>query len=80
MSVKKFRGKIVSAKMQKTVVVAIEVHTKHAIYSKRVANTKRIKARNEIGALLGDEVMIEECRPISKEVNFRVVGKIKEKK
>ncbi len=80
MSTKKFRGKIVSAKMQKTVVVAVEMHKKHAVYQKAVKSTKRFKARNEIKALLGDKVVIEESRPFGGKVTWKVIEKIKEEK
>lgn len=76
MSVKTFKGKIVSNKMQKTVVVAVEMPKRHPIYDKVIKNTKRFKARDEIGLSVGDEVIIEECKPYSKEVSFRIVGKI----
>jgi small subunit ribosomal protein S17 len=73
MSSKKFKGKIVSAKMQKTVVVAVELPKRHPIYDKVVKNTRRFKARNEINALLGNEVLIQECKPFSKDVTWKVV-------
>jgi small subunit ribosomal protein S17 len=79
MSAKKFTGKIVSDKMQKTVVVTVEMHKKHPIYSKTVKNTRRFKARNETEAKLNDLVVIEECKPFSKDVSWKVVGKVKEK-
>jgi len=76
MSIKTFKGKVVSNKMQKTVVVAVEVPKKHPIYGKNIRNTKRFKARDDIGLSIGDEVIIEECRPFSKNVSFRIVEKI----
>ena len=79
MSTKKLTGKIVSDKMQKTVVVTVEMHKKHPIYSKIVKNTRRFKARNETDAKLNDVVVIEECRPFAKGVSWKVVGKVKEK-
>lgn len=78
MSVKTLKGKIVSNKMEKTVVVTVEMPKRHPIYEKTIKNTKRIKARDDIGLSLGDDVIIEECKPFSKEVSFRVVGKITE--
>ena len=69
---KVFIGKIVSDKMQKTVVVAVDVPKRHPLYTKEVKNTQRFKARNEIGAQLGDTVHIEESRPYSKEVTWKV--------
>lgn len=78
MSVKTFKGKIVSNKMQKTVVVAVEMPKKHPIYDKAIKSTKRIKAHDDIGLSVGDEVIIEECKPYSKKVSFKVVGEITE--
>lgn len=72
MSYKKFKGKIVSAKMEKTVVVAVEMPKRHPVYDKVVKNTRRFKARNEIGAVIGDRVAIQECRPYSREVTWKV--------
>ena len=76
MSTKTFKGKVVSAKMQSTVVVAVEMPKRHPIYDKIIKNTVRLKARNEMGVVLGDEVIIEECKPYSKEVSFKVIDKI----
>ena len=76
MSVKTFKGKVISNKMQKTVVVAVDLPKKHPIYGKNIKNTRRFKARDDVGLAVGDEVIIEECRPYSKNVSFRVVGKI----
>ncbi|MBU0535033.1 MAG: 30S ribosomal protein S17 [Patescibacteria group bacterium] len=73
MSSKKFKGKIVSAKMQKSVVVAVELPRRHPIYDKIVKNTRRFKARNEIEAVLGNNVLIQECKPFSKDVTWKVV-------
>lgn len=79
MSTKKLTGKIVSAKMQKTVVIAVEVDKKHNMYSKSVRNTKKFKARNETEAKLNDMVVVEECRPYAKDVSWKIVEKVKEK-
>ena len=78
MSVKTFKGKVVSNKMQKTIVVAIEMPKRHPVYEKVIKSTKRIKARNDIELSVGDMVIIEECRPFSKEVSFKVLSKISE--
>ena len=61
--------------MEKTVVVAIEMPKKHAIYEKQMKNTKKLKVRNEVGAEVGNVVIIEECRPLSKDVSWKVVQK-----
>ncbi len=76
MSVKTFKGKVISNKMQKTVVVAVDSPKKHPKYHKSIKNTTKMKARDEIGVKMGDEVIIEECRPFSKDVSFKVLSKI----
>lgn len=69
-------GKVVSVKMQNTVVVAIERKVPHKIYKKLIKVTKRIKAdTNGIDLLEGDNVVIEMTRPISKEKFFKVIKK-----
>lgn len=78
MSKKTLTGQVVSDKMTNTVVVAIDTSKKHPIYGKTIRRTKRIKARNEINAKTHDIVMIEECAPYSKEVNWKVVNIVKE--
>ncbi len=79
MSVKILKGKIISNKMDKTVVVAVDRPKKHSLYGKNVKNTKKIKARDDLGLSVGDYVVIEECKPFSKEVSFRVTSKITDK-
>lgn len=72
-------GKVVSDKMDKTIVVAIEDSVKHPLYKKIIKRTVKFKAHdenNECG--VGDRVMIMETRPISKDKNWRLV-KILEK-
>ena len=72
-------GKVVSNKMDKTIVVAIEDHVKHPLYKKIVKRTYKLKAhdeQNECG--IGDKVMIMETRPLSKDKRWRLV-KIVEK-
>ncbi len=73
MSKRILKGKIVSDKMQKTVVVAVDMSKRHPIYKKIVKNTKRIKARNETKAKLNDIVTIEESAPFSKQVSWKVL-------
>lgn len=67
-----FKGQVTSTKMQKTVVVAVDIPKRHPIYRKIVKNTRRFKARDEIGVNVGDIVTIEETKPYSKEVSFIV--------
>ena len=67
-------GKVVSDKMQKTVVVAIERRVPHPVYGKMVTRTKRLKAHDEENsAKTGDTVRIMETRPLSKDKRWRVV-------
>jgi len=67
-------GVVVSDKMQKTVVVAIERRFQHPLYGKMVTRTTRLKAHSEDnGAKLGDRVRIMETRPLSKDKRWRVV-------
>ena len=73
MAKKIFTGKVVSDKMQKTAVVAVEMHKSHSVYNKAVKNTRRFKARNEIGAKTGDTVIIEESPPYSRGVTFKIL-------
>ena len=66
-------GKVVSDKMDKTVVVAIEDNVKHPLYKKIIKNTIKLKAHdenNECG--IGDRVLIMETRPLSKDKRWRV--------
>jgi small subunit ribosomal protein S17 len=67
-------GKVVSNKMQKTIVVAVESLKKHRLYKKTYKVTKRFKAHDETNAAnIGDMVRIEETRPLSKEKRWRLV-------
>lgn len=70
---RRFKGKVISDKMEKTVVVAVERVSTHPVYKKQIKTTKRFKAHNELGAKAGDVVTIEETRPISKEKRWRVI-------
>jgi small subunit ribosomal protein S17 len=67
-------GVVMSDKMQKTVVVAIERRFPHPLYGKMVTRTKRVKAHCEDNsAKTGDRVRIMETRPLSKDKRWRVV-------
>ncbi|KKS26258.1 MAG: 30S ribosomal protein S17 [Parcubacteria group bacterium GW2011_GWC2_42_6] len=73
---KQLRGVVVSDKMQKTVVVAVTRIKRHPVYKKSYKVTARYKAHDEKGEhKVGDKVVIQECRPMSKEKRFRVVKK-----
>lgn len=66
-------GKVVSNKMDKTVVVAIEDNVKHPLYKKIIKNTIRLKAHDENNTCaVGDRVLIMETRPLSKDKRWRV--------
>lgn len=74
---RKLQGKVVSDKMQKTVVVKVERIKEHPKYKKRYKVHKKYKAHDEKGEYhVGDTVVIEESRPISKEKRWQVVKKI----
>ena len=67
-------GLVVSDKMQKTVVVAIERRIPHPVYGKMVTRTRRLKAHDEQNeAKTGDTVRIMETRPMSKDKRWRLV-------
>jgi small subunit ribosomal protein S17 len=67
-------GVVVSDKMQKTVVVAVERRVPHPVYGKMVTRTTRFKAHDEENASkVGDRVRIMETRPLSKDKRWRVV-------
>ena len=67
-------GRVVSDKMQKTIVVAIEDNIKHPLYGKVIKNTVKFKAHDENNECrIGDKVEIMETRPLSKDKNWRLV-------
>ena len=68
-------GKVVSDKMNKTIVVGVEDHVKHPLYGKIVKKTYKLKAHdenNECG--IGDTVKVMETRPLSKDKRWRLVS------
>ena len=74
---KKFEGIVISDKMEKTVVVKVIRKFPHPLYKKISSYSKKYKAHDEKNECkIGDRVMIEECRPISKTKRWRVVKKI----
>lgn len=67
-------GKVVSNKMQKTIVVAIEDSVKHPLYGKVIKRTFKLKAHDEENICqIGDKVKVMETRPISKDKRWRLV-------
>jgi small subunit ribosomal protein S17 len=74
---RKLEGTIISTKMAKTVVVKVERVKEHPKYKRRYKQHKKYKAHIEEGEYrVGDKVIIEECRPISKDKRWRVIKKI----
>lgn len=65
-------GVVVSAKMQKTVVVAVERFVRHPVYRKTIKRTSTFMAHDEKGAVKGDTVRIVESRPLSRHKRWRV--------
>lgn len=67
-------GKVVSDKMDKTIVVAVETRKRHPLYKKTMKTTKKYKVHDENNeAKVGDIVVIMETRPLSKEKRWRLV-------
>ena len=74
-------GTVVSDKMDKTVVVAIEDNVRHPLYKKIVNRTVKVKAHDENNICgVGDRVLIMETRPLSKDKRWRVVEIIEKAK
>ena len=74
-------GTVVSDKMDKTIVVAIETNVQHKLYNKIIKRTYKLKAhdeKNEAG--IGDTVKVMECRPLSKDKRWRLVEIIEKAK
>ena len=68
-------GKVVSNKMDKTIVVAIEYNVKHPLYGKIVKRTYKLKAHDENNECnIGDRVLVMETRPLSKDKRWRLVN------
>ena len=67
-------GKVISNKMDKTIVVAIEESVKHPLYSKVIKRTYKLKAHDEENVCgIGDKVKVMETRPLSKDRRWRLV-------
>ena len=77
MAKKKLQGMVVSAKMTKTVVVSVESVKEHPKYKRRYKIHKKFKAHDEKGEYKeGDNVIIEECAPMSRDKHFVVIKKV----
>ncbi len=74
-------GKVISDKMDKTIVVAVEEHVKHPLYNKIVKRTYKLKAHDENNECnIGDTVKVMETRPLSKDKRWRLVEVIERAK
>ena len=74
-------GKVVSNKMDKTIVVAIADNVKHPLYKKTIKRTTKLKAHDENNICnIGDRVEIMETRPLSKDKRWRLVNVIERAK
>lgn len=74
-------GKVISDKMDKTVVVAVEDHVKHPLYKKIMKRTYKLKAHDEENSCnIGDTVKVMETRPLSKDKRWRLVEIIEKAK
>jgi len=74
---RKLQGIVVSNKMEKTVVVNVERVKEHPKYKRRFKIHKKYKAHDENKEYkMGDKVVIEECKPLSKDKKWEVVGKV----
>ena len=74
---RRMTGVVTSNKMTKTVVVEITRTYRHPLYKKVVHSSKRVKAHDEIGCQIGDEVQIVESRPMSREKRWAVEAVVK---
>jgi len=74
MPVKQEIGIVISNKMQKTIVVKIEDRYSHPMYSKTLKKTKKYLAHDELETCnIGDQVLVEECRPLSKRKRWKLI-------
>jgi len=74
MPVKEKLGVVASNKLQKTIVVKIENRYPHPIYSKTMLKTKKYLAHDELQECnIGDKVLVQECRPLSKRKRWKLV-------
>lgn len=74
---KKLKGVVVSDKMDKTIVVVVTRLVKHGHYGKYIKVEKKYKAHNAGNEYkIGDRVVIEECRPLSRDKHFVVINRL----
>lgn len=68
------QGRVVSDKMDKTVTVLVERRVKHPLYGKFIRRSTKVHAHDEANECgIGDTVMVEQCRPLSKNKTWRLV-------
>jgi small subunit ribosomal protein S17 len=74
MPVKQQIGIVISDKMQKTIVIKVENRYPHPIYSKTLIKTKKYLVDDQLEKCnIGDQVLVEECRPLSKKKRWKLV-------
>jgi small subunit ribosomal protein S17 len=74
---RQFTGKVVSDKMSKTVTVKVDRTVLHPKYHKRYTRSTKMKAHDEKGEYhMGDVVVIEECKPLSRDKRWRVIARV----
>jgi len=74
MAVKQQIGTVISNKMKKTIVVKVENRYQHTIYSKTLIKTKKYLAHDELEECnIGDQVLLQECRPLSKKKCWKLI-------
>jgi small subunit ribosomal protein S17 len=74
MPVKQKIGTVVTNKMQKTIVIRVEDRYSHPIYSKTLSKTKKYLVHDELETCnIGDQVLVEECRPLSKRKRWKLI-------
>lgn len=78
MAKKQLKGSVVSNKMPKTVVIEVELVKENKKYRRRYRMQKRYKADAQEQYNIGDVVLIQECRPISKDKTWKVIKRISE--
>lgn len=73
-----FEGEVVSDKPEKTVIVRVDNTKIHPIYKKRYTKSRKYKVHDEKNEYkIGDVIVFEECRPLSKDKRWRVIKKVK---
>ena len=75
-----FTGKVISAKMEKTVTVLVERVVIHSVYKKRYKVTKKYHVHDEVGVKVGDSVRFVACKPVSKLKKWAVTEVVDPKK